>query len=199
MKKKFYSAFSYILIIFLMINIAINIIAPEKSVDYLGYNTHRVLSPSMEPTIMVNDIVVITKASENSLEVGDIITFSVYIPELGTESYVTHYIADIQENEFGETIYKTQGEGQADGDYDVWKNEANEVVDITFEDIEGEYLFKITSIGYIMGYLQNPYILVFVIVNVIFIWVTISYIKNNRKKLKEEFDEHEITEDDYID
>ena len=67
----------------------------------------------MEPEIMVHDMILITNVDEVELQKGDIITFQAYIPELDDYSYVTHYLADIEDNG-NEVIYKTQGANKED-------------------------------------------------------------------------------------
>ena len=76
--------------------ILLELFAPDKTVDIIGYKTFIVISSSMEPDIMVNDMIIIRKTKEEDLSVGDAITFNVYLKELESVSKVTHYIGDIR-------------------------------------------------------------------------------------------------------
>lgn len=178
---------SYFIILALLANVVVSIFMPERSMELLGYRTFTVLSYSMEPEINVNDVIVLTSAYEESLEVGDIITFSVYIPEFEEESFVTHYIAAIEEVD-GETIYKTQGEGKDAFEYDNWQDEEGNSYDITFSDIEGEYVFKIPVIGTVANILSQPIFLSLIIINGIVLYVTYKYIKSVIKEKKKEIE-----------
>lgn len=150
-------------------------LSPNSMMDVFGFRPFVVLSTSMEPTIMKNDMIIARKAKEENLEIGDIITFKVYIEETGGVTYVTHYIGDIIE--VGDTIiYKTHGEGK-EGEYDIWRDSENNIIQITVDDIEGEYLFRIPYIGHIQGLLTNKVFVGVVILNLTIIFVTIRYIK----------------------
>lgn len=196
MKKTILSILGYLLLFLLAINVLVTAFIPEKSMDYLGYRSFIVLSNSMDPEIKVNDLVVITNINEEDLEVGDIITFSVYIPELRQEGFVTHYIAAIEENELGETIYQTQGEGREEGDYDHWRDANGNTIEITYDDIEGVHLFHVGYVGDVVTALRNPVLIALVIITITVIVVTTNYIKSTREE-DEELEESDINTDDY--
>lgn len=182
----------YIVMLILAIYIAVSVFIPEQTISIFGFRSFVVVSPSMEPTINVNDMIIVTKPKEDKLEERDIITFYVHIPEAGSKNYVTHYIGDIQTDGSGNTIYKTQGENKLDGDYDEWKNQDGEDIDISFEDIEGEYLFKIPKIGYVISMLQDPIFIILLVVNGTIIYFVVKLIKHPSKDENEE-KEKEIT------
>lgn len=128
-----------------------------------GYRTFIVLSDSMEPEIKMNDLIISKKAKENNLELGDIITFKVYISEFDREVYVTHYIGDIVTTD-DTTVYKTRSINLDTNQFDQWFDKDNELIEITFEDIKGEYLFKIPYIGYIQKLFKDNQIIAFIFV-----------------------------------
>ena len=171
------SGFFYIIVFVLLAYVLLSFFSPDKVIDYFRFRPFVVLTQSMEPVINVNDIIILTKPKEEELNEGDIISFVAYIPELSERSYVTHYIAKIDVTDNGETIYKTQGEGRAVGEYDDWKDALGSPTDITFEDIEGVYLFKIPFIGYISVLFKSRMLLGLVIINGFLIYFTISYIR----------------------
>ena len=167
----------YMIVIILLAYISLSFFNPDKVIDYFRFRPFVVLTQSMEPVINVNDIIILTKPKEDTLSEGDIISFRAYIPELQERSYVTHYIGKIEINTDGETIYKTQGEGREVGDYDNWKDALGTETDITFEDIEGVYLFKIPLIGYLSVLFKSRMLMGLVIINGFLIYFTILYIR----------------------
>ena len=84
--------------------IIISIIFPTRIIDIYGFRTFIIVSPSMEPTLMVNDMIVITDVEKNDIKENDIITFKAYIPELTRYSYVTNYVVSIESSNTVKTI-----------------------------------------------------------------------------------------------
>ncbi len=173
------------LVIFLSSYILTKIFIPDKTIDILGFNSYLVVSSSMEPDIMVNDLVIIRKVKEEDLKVRDAITFSVYLPELGAKSKVTHYIGDIQNNG-GTIIYKTQGATKAVGDYDNWKDANNQNVEITYSDIEGKVVLVVPYVGYVINILNNPVGLLLIALNIGIIYLLIKTIKKPQSEIENE-------------
>ena len=64
------------IIIYDMFLIIQTIMNPNDTPDFFGYKTFSIITGSMEPTINVNDIVIVKKAGINSIQKNDIITFS---------------------------------------------------------------------------------------------------------------------------
>ncbi len=137
---------------------------------------------------MVYDMILITDMDEIELQKGDVITFQAYIPELGDYSYVTHYIADIEENN-NEVIYKTQGANREENDFDEWTDKNGTPVDITFNDIEGVYQFTVPLLGPFIHRMQDPIFIGLLVINGIIIYflykVSCQYIKSKKNEKKE--------------
>ena len=79
--------------------------------NLFGYAPLSVQSNSMEPTIMVDDVI-IGKVSEDwstKYEVGDVVTFPIEID--GVQTFNTHRIVEVFEDE-GITYYRTQGDNE---------------------------------------------------------------------------------------
>jgi len=178
--KKLLSFAFYGIILFFMYYIALQIIVPEKTIDYIGFKTFVILSPSMEPKINVNDIVVVKKVKQQNIEVRDIITFKVYISALGEEAYVTNYVGEIDRSG-QDTIYYTQRLNAGEGEFDEWKDKDGQDIYITYDDIAGEYVFKIPNLGFVSRMLQNPFMLGFIVVDVFIIYTLFQVIKKNKK------------------
>lgn len=173
----------FILFSFLIITyIFLEVFMPEKTTDVLGFKSYIIVTSSMEPDIMVNDVIIIHKVKEENLSVGDAITFNVYIPELGAKSEVTHYIGEIIRSDTEVAIYKTQGATKPVGDYDNWKDEHNEVVDITYEDIEGEVILVVPYLGHVVNILRDPISLVLLVTNVVIIYLLVRVIKKPKEE-----------------
>ena len=89
----------------------------------------------MKPEINPNDLVIVKRPSQNNLQVGDIITYSIG----GKNTTVTHRIIQII-NENGQNYYKTKGDNNNTEDTELVK----------YENIQGVYAFKISKIGAIL-------------------------------------------------
>lgn len=97
---------------------------------------YTIVSQSMEPTIMVYDVIIDTRVTKDEdLKIGDIITF--YSNTIDTGGYtVTHRIEDIYESN-GIKYYTTKGDNNIDADSGI----------ITIDNIVGKCRFIIPSIG----------------------------------------------------
>ena len=111
------------------------------------FGAYVIVSPSMVPTINVNDGVVVQRVvEENSLKVGDVITFS--SRDLDYEGLtVTHRIVGKQIIQSGEFVYRTKGDN----------NNVEDSSLVRFSDIYGKVVMKIPMIGYVYNFLTNPF------------------------------------------
>ncbi len=159
----------------------VDLIDPLHTVELIGFKPYVVTSPSMAPTIDPFDMVIVTRIDPDDIEERDIITFKAYIPEINGIGLVTHYIADIQQ--FDEvTIYKTQGENRQPGEYDVWRDENGQIVEITADDIIGHVSFTIPHVGLYIAALRDPILLLAIIVNLTILFVFIKYVRYIRRE-----------------
>lgn len=130
--------------------------------DFFGYKNFVIISESMEPTINVDDSIFVKEVAEEELKVNDIISYNI------NGEIITHRIVKIQ-NEDGEKIYITKGDNNRAED--KWK--------VTYEDIEGKYIFKINGFGKFMEMLKSK---VFLGILIILIILSIVYSNNLSKK-----------------
>lgn len=150
--KKVLAVLSYIclaILFFIAILLAYYIIASQiaKSKGTKpAISLYTIVSPSMEPKIMVNDVIVDYKIQdENSLKIGDIITF--YSDVIDTGGYtVTHRIHDIYEKD-GVRYYVTKGDNNSDVDAGL----------ITKKNIVGRVKFIIPKIGKLQTILTSKW------------------------------------------
>ena len=111
------------------------------------FGAYVIVSPSMVPTINVNDGVVVQRVLEqNALNVGDVITFS--SRDIDYEGLtVTHRIVGKQIVQSGEFVYRTKGDN----------NNVEDSSLVKFSDIYGKVIMKIPMIGYVYKFLTNPF------------------------------------------
>ena len=77
------------IIIYDMFLIIQTIMNPNDTPDFFGYKTFSIITGSMEPTINVNDIVIVKKAGINSIQKNDIIILRI------ENETITHRIINI--------------------------------------------------------------------------------------------------------
>lgn len=141
------------------------------------FSTYVVLTPSMVPTINVNDAIIVKRVDKDNYKVGDIITFN-----SNEENYeglaITHRVVEKQEINDNTSVYTTKGDN-------------NKIIDPTSvktESIYGKVLFKIPKVGCIQKFFSSPinYLLCLLVPATIFISYNISKItilmKKRRKK-----------------
>lgn len=109
------------------------------------YGAYVIVSGSMEPSIHVNDAIVIKRTASTDLEVGDVVTYRSLDP-----SYygimITHRIIDIV-NEDGEIKYVTKGDANQTRDRSL----------VSLEQIYGEVIMRIPKLGYLQYFLATAY------------------------------------------
>ncbi|WGI17117.1 signal peptidase I [Methanonatronarchaeum sp. AMET-Sl] len=113
-----------------------------------GDHSFIVLSDSMEPTLSRGDIVVVKDVAPESVEIGDVITFS-----FGEDKIVTHRVVDIEETE-ERLLFVTKGDAMTSEDL-------NPVLE---ENLIGSMLFSIPFYGYLLYYVNSIYGLVLFII-----------------------------------
>ena len=127
-----------------MIFTVISVNTVGKDADFLGYKPYIVLSDSMKDTFAVGDLSVSVQTDPETLEPGDIITFTSIDPSnYGT--VITHKIREITEYE-GEPAFVTYGTTTGvDDSYPV-----------PFDNVIGEYKFRLPKMGYFFEFLTTP-------------------------------------------
>lgn len=117
------------------------------------YNAYVVLTGSMIPEILVNDVVITKKREVNTLERGDIITFISTDPRF-SGLVITHRIRNVYvDATTGEYSFETKGDNNPSPDITLAKG----------NNILGEVIFKIPKLGYIQQFLATKGGWIFVI------------------------------------
>lgn len=117
------------------------------------FDAYIIVSPSMVPTIKVNDAIVVKRETANNLELGDIITFSSNDPSYPGLT-VTHRIVGKELLTTGKYLFRTKGDN-------------NNVMDpsvVYEENIYGKVILKIPKLGTIRKFLTTSYGFIFGIV-----------------------------------
>ena len=105
-----------------------------------GYQLLRVLTYSMSPAIEENSLIIIKEVPQESIQVGDIITFVSEDPDL-KGFYNTHRVHSIREDEeTGEKQYITKGD----------KNTYIDVYPVHYRQVAGKYLYSV-PFGHVVG------------------------------------------------
>lgn len=134
--------------------------------NFMGYKMFIVLSGSMQPTIMVDDLVIIKQGSIKDVQKGDIITY------LEDGTYVTHRVVDM-ENDNGVSLI-TQGDN----------NNTIDKVHPTATEYVGKYIMHISGGGTILSFLQTPFGMVVMIgvpIAIFLIWSIIEDVVKERQ------------------
>ena len=113
-----------------------------------------IISPSMEPTIKVEDAIVIKRYKPEDLEVKDIITFLSSDPRYSGIT-ITHRIVGIEKSDNGKIFYRTKGDN----------NNSEDAALVSSDNVYGKVILKIPKIGYIQYILTKSYgWLIFVVI-----------------------------------
>lgn len=171
-KTGLFYLFAFLLILYIMLELFL----PEQTVKVFQFKPYVVLTQSMEPEINVNDMVVVKNFDVEELEEDDIITFYADINYDGTKEIVTHYIYSINENTEGEFIIRTNR---------YYESASEEVPDpwvLNGDDVLGLYSYHIPWIGTVILFLQSPFGIAAMVVNIGVIVAVVVMIKQGKKE-----------------
>jgi len=133
--KKIAEWFGIVILVIAILLVGFTFIGPR-----FGWETHPVLSGSMEPALKVGGIIVTKPERLENIQVGDIITFQA---ELGPK--VTHRVVNIVEIE-GKLHFQTKGD-------------ANEEPDPNFVSSKGDKMrkvvFHLPYLGFVVVFLKS--------------------------------------------
>ena len=131
--------------VFVMIFTIVSVSTVGKDdASIFGYKPYIVLSDSMQDTFAVGDMSVSKEVDPQTLEVGDIITFTSIDP-VNYEQVVTHKIREITTYE-GEPAFVTYGTTTG----------VDDAYPVPFENVIGEYQFRLPKMGYFFQFLKTP-------------------------------------------
>jgi signal peptidase I len=128
-----------------------------------SYKTYLVQSGSMEPAILVGDVIVVNKI--DSYAVNDVITFN----DSGNKR-VTHRIVEIKNGASGK-IYSTKGDANRSGDRET----------LPADKVIGKVILTIPKLGYVINFLKTTQGFVLLVV-IPAVWIVISELLGISKK-----------------
>ncbi|MBQ1507341.1 MAG: signal peptidase I [Ruminococcus sp.] len=165
-------------VVFLTVNSLIAQVSGNTP-SLFGYSLYRVSSGSMEPELLVGDVLLSHEVETSEISVDDIITFD------GGEQYpgklVTHKVIKAPYDDGGRTMVQTKGVANSYADNPV-----------PVESIEGKIICKIPVLRWIYNAFFSPFGLILVIALIIFIFldevIRIIKVVTSGDKLKENKD-----------
>ena len=135
--------FLVFLVVFVLFTLASRIMGNTPSV--FGYYIFRVSSDSMEPTLMVGDVILVQKADAEDIQKDDIITYKSKEGSMYGRD-VTHRVVTEPLIKSGTYCYQTQGDATG-APLDKM---------ITYDQVEGKFVRKLSVIGKVYGFLSTP-------------------------------------------
>ena len=132
--KKIWNTVSTVLVVLVVI-LAIFLMGSRL----VGLQVYHVISPSMEPTYSVGDLLYVQTVDPDSIRVGDPITFV-----LNEDLVVaTHRVVDIDpENR----QFTTKGDA----------NKTADAAPVHYNNLIGKPIFSVPVLGYVSAYIQSP-------------------------------------------
>lgn len=175
--------FKYIMLNILIILFIINLILSfEENTHIFGIYMFNIVSESMEPTLEVNDVVVVKKCEPEQLQKGDIITFG------QEERTISHRIVDIAKTQ-NIIKFETKGDNNQISDPDL----------VEARQVYGKVLFRIKKVGNIITYIQNVrgFINIAIFAIIVYILVSLRDKQKNTRKIKRKKYEIKKMRDNY--
>lgn len=156
-----------------IVDLVKNIKSGETKPPLLG--AYVIISPSMVPTIKVEDAIIILREEPEQLKVGDIITFNSSDPRYSGLT-ITHRIVGIEKSKDENLLFRTKGDN----------NNSEDTALVSADNIYGRVILKIPKIGYIQYVLTQSYgwlLLVVIPCLGIVIYDIIKLVKSVRKTI----------------
>lgn len=139
-----------IAVVVLMFNARVSGEAPSV----FGYQVFRVSSGSMEPELMIGDVILVKEAKAEDIQKGDIVT---YKGEEGSfaDKFITHKMIEDPAYVNGEYVFKSQGTAEGSLPDPDW-----------YEDqLLGEFVCKLPFIDKVYTFFLEPYgLMVFILI-----------------------------------
>lgn len=145
------------------------------------FDAYVIVSPSMVPTIKIDDAIVVKREDGEKLDIGDIITFSSIDPSYPGLT-VTHRIVGKEKSSTGKYLFRTKGDN-------------NNIMDpsiVEEDNIYGKVILKIPKLGVIRKFLMTSYGFMFGIVlpaiAIVFFDILKLFKKNKKNVVEEELE-----------
>lgn len=162
--NKFFQIFIDILILIIVLFIFFSLynlisikVLHKNDNNIFGITVFEIISGSMEPTINVKDLIVVSETDK--IKENDIITYR------DNDDFITHRIIKIDGD-----IITTKGDSNNSSDNKIRKNE-----------IIGKVIFTIPKGGIIRDILITPKVLISIVITLILLSLCASYIPKNKR------------------
>lgn len=110
------------------------------------FSAYVIISPSMVPTINVQDAIIIKRVEAEDIKQGDIITFT-STDNRYSGITITHRVVGIEKTSSGKYMFRTKGDNN--------NTEDPTLVDEDY--VNGKVILKIPKIGYVQYFLSQAY------------------------------------------
>ena len=151
---------------------------PNEIPSFFGYKPFIVLSGSMETEIYSGDIAVAKVVNVNTLKIGDVIAYR------SGDSVITHRIVE-KVYDGGEYKFVTKGDN----------NNVKDKNYVSFDSVEGKYIFKIKGLGNFAMFLQTPIGMIVCLSIPIILLAVVSMLDNKQKRKKSMNKEKELRDE----
>lgn len=155
-----------------------SIVHKDEVPSFFGWKPFIVMSGSMEAKLYAGDLAIVKEVDTNTLKVGDVIAF-----QESKDFVVTHRIIGEEYTDEGEKQFVTKGDN----------NNVEDINRVSMSQIEGKFVTKISKIGKLLLFIQEPIGTVIAVSIPIAILLVLHYFENkqNNKTLKNESSENE--------
>ena len=148
-----------------------------------GYQIYRVSSGSMEPELMIDDVILVKEVEPQEVHKGDIVTY------VGTHGdingkFITHKVTEEPEYINGEYIFQTQGVASGTIPDELWSD----------DQLLGVFVCKLPFVDWLYSFFLQPYgLLIFILIIVaLFGFEIISLIISYKKDRYDELEAEEM-------
>ena len=148
-KVVLYALFVFLLFIgFVLVCYVVGVQRNIKSGNYEAplYSAFVIISPSMEPTIKVEDAIIVKKTNISKIKKGDIITFN-STDERFAGTTITHRVIEVLDSTNGVPMVRTKGDN----------NNVEDATLVENKDLVGKVILRIPKVGYIQYLLSTAY------------------------------------------
>ena len=165
----------FCLFFFYFVDLLYNISSGENKPPL--FDAYIIVSPSMVPTINVEDAIIIKRIKPEKIKQGDIIRF------MATDSYysgkvITHRVVGVEKSMNGSLLFRTKGDHNNVADPSL----------VNEEDIYGKVIFRIPKLGYIRKFLSTYFGWILCIV-IPFLYLILSEVIHVRKMISHSKDQ----------
>lgn len=194
----------YGIILFLVAIISVSLFIPNGLVKVFGVGWYRVVSDSMEPLILVDDFIIVTKDTDvDNFEDGDIIVFETHFRNnqgIYMHGAMTHHFYKVDEHGHILTYPHSQAHLEPhERVIDKWYKPFGEDYFVTEDDIIGRHTTTLKT-SYVISFITSPYGVGVILINiglVIGIIILFQYDKHKKiEKKHKEGDENDVADMD---